>query len=468
MSKRGFMLSGEYRFMTRKTNGVLDFDYMPDDRETDEDRYHYIVKHSTFLSRQWGSRIVVDRVSDNRYFQDFGTSLAQTSLQFLRSFGTFTGVGRYWDFELMVDDFQILDDTITPQNRPYRRLPRLLFAVDQPLAGTGLFFGLDSELVNFDRDLGTTGTRMDFYPRMYWSKYSSWGFIKPSLGLRYTTYDLNLQGAPGEETPDRSTMIASLDSGLVFDRTTAGGNVQTLEPRLFYLYVPYKDQDQLPDFDTGEFTFGYSQLFNTNRFAGADRQGDANQLSLAVTTNHYNGVSGEVLWSLSLGQIFYFKDRRVQLGDRPPATADTSPFLGEFAWHLWSNFSAIAGLQWDWDHAEVMVGSVGFNYRGDKGERLRFEYRYRKDRVDQFDLRFFWPINERWRVLSRVNYSFADSDLLEVQGGLEYESCCWALRTVLRRYLKNRDGDYRDGIYFELNLKGLTSVGNRNQRLFYD
>ena len=468
LSKRGFMMSGNYRFMTRKTNGSLDFDYMPDDRKSDEDRYHYVVEHNAFMSRRWRSQIIVDRVGDDQYFQDFGTNLRQTSTQFLRSYGTLTGVGRYWDLEFMIDDFQVLDETITAENSPYRRLPRLLFSVDQPLAHTGLFFGLDSEIVNFDRDLGITGTRMDFYPRMYWSKYSSWGFIKPSVGVRYTTYDLNLKGAPGEETPDRGTMIASLDTGLVFDRTTAGGDVQTLEPRLFYLYVPYKNQNELPNFDTGEFTFGYSQLFNTNRFAGADRQGDANQVSLAVTTNHYSGVSGEALWSLSLGQIFYFDDRRVQLGETPSVTEDTSPFLAEFTWHLWSDFSAVAGLQWDWNRDELSVGNVGFRYRGKNGERLRFEYRYRRDRVDQFDLRFFWPINESWRVLSRVNYSFADSDLLEVQGGLEYESCCWALRTVVRRYLRNREGDYRNGIYFELNLKGLTSVSTQNQSLFDD
>jgi len=244
--------------------------------------------------------------------------------------------------------------------------------------------------------------------------------------------------------------------------------LQTLEPRLFYLFVPYREQDDLPIFDTGEFTFGFSQLFNTNRFAGSDRQSDANQMSLAVTTNHYDGVSGQALWSLSLGQIFYFDQRRVQLGDKPVIDEDLSPFLAEFTWRLWSNFNAVAGLQWDWERNRLDVGTMGFDFRGKKGERLRFEYRFRRDRVDQFDFRIFWPINESWRVLSRVNYSFADSDLLELQGGIEYESCCWALRTVLRRYLKNRDGDYRNGIYFELNLKGLTSVGTQSRQLFYD
>ena len=341
--------------------------------------------------------------------------------------------------------------------------------MDRPIGRTNLFFGLNSELVYFDRDIGDTGTRLDLYPNIYWSQYSSWGFIKPSIGVRYTGYNLDSDTVPGnDDSPSRSNLIASLDAGLVFDRTTGKGNMQTLEPRLFYLYVPYENQDDMPVFDTGEFTFGVSQLFNTNRFAGSDRQGDTNQLSLAVTSNHIDGQTGRQLWSLSLGQIFYFEDRRVQLDGRPPAQESTSPFLGEFNWYLTSRFSFVAAMQWDWHQNVVDVGAAGFAYRGKKGERLGFEYRYRRDRVDQFDFRFFWPINERWRVLSRINYSFADKDMLEIQGGLEYESCCWAIRTVLRRYLKNRDGDYRDSIYIELNLKGLASVGNKSQQLFRD
>jgi len=143
-----------------------------------------------------------------------------------------------------------------------------------------------------------------------------------------------------------------------------------------------------------------------------------------------------------------------------------SPFIAELAWQPMRRLSAVAGLQYGWEINRIEVGSLGLRWSGDNGGRVGFEYRFRRDRVDQFDFRFFWPINERWRVLSRINYSFADKDILEIQGGFEYESCCWAVRTVLRRYLKNRDGDYRDGIFFELNLKGLASLGTRSQDLF--
>ena len=306
------------------------------------------------------------------------------------------------------------------------------------------------------------------YPELYWHRYAHWGFIKPSVGYRYTSYDLDRMGQAGEDSPSRSLPIASLDAGLFFDRLGENGDSQTLEPRLFYLYVPFEDQNDLPDFDTGQFTFGFSQLFNTNRFAGADRQSDANQISVAITTRNFDGETGREKWSVAIGQIFYLESPRVYLDSPLESSSDFSPFIAEFTWHPSRQISTIAGLQYDWENNQFDVGSVGLRWSGNRGQRIGFEYRYRRQRVDQFDFRVFWPINERWRFLSRVNYSFADNDMLEIQGGVEYESCCWAVRTVVRRYLKNRDGDYRDGIFLELNLKGLASLGTRAQELFRD
>ena len=465
-TNRGFMLTAEYRFMTRKTSGTLDFDYLPDDKITGDDRYYYQFRHFSRPLRAWRTELLLDRVSDNQYFQDFGGSLFQTSRQFLRSSAAINGAGRYWNFEIMADDFQVIDESIRPQNEPYRRVPRLGFVVDRPFGRSGLSFGLDSELVYFDRDFGTTGARLDVYPKLFWHRYAHWGFVKPSVGFRYTSYNLDLAAATGDKSPDRSLPILSLDTGLYFDRFSENGDTQTLEPRLFYLYVPYKDQSMLPDFDTGEFTFGFSQLFNTNRFAGADRQSDANQVSVALTTRNYSGESGSEKWSFSVGQVFYFESPRVYLDEPQVDLGNYSPFIAEFAWYPSSRISTLAGVQYDWETSRLDVASMGVRWSGKKGQRIGFEYRYRRERVDQFDFRIFWPINERWRVLSRVNYSFADDDMLEIQGGIEYESCCWAVRTVFRRYLKNRDGDYRDGIFFELNLKGLASLGTRAQDLF--
>lgn len=463
---RGLMLTGEYRLMTKRTLGKLEFDYLHDDRDFPDSRYHYKLEQFAQPWRQWSTRLLVDRVSDDRYFQDFGSSIYQTSLQYLYSTATVTGAGRYWRLEMLADTFQVIDESVLPQNEPYKRLPRLLLQADKPFGSSGFGTSLDSELVYFQRDAGLTGARFDLLPSIYWEHHTSWGFIKPRAAYRYTAYGLDIQGQPGDDSPSRGVGIFSVDSGLVFDRANADGSTQTLEPRLYYLYVPYEDQDDLPLFDSGEMTFGFSQLFNTNRFSGADRQGDANQVALAVSTRNYDSTSGDMRWSVNAGQIFYLQSLRLQLEGKPEFSEDLSPFIAEFNWYASRRFSARTGAQWDWEQSQVDVTSFGVSYNGDQGLRASFDYRFRRDRVDQFDLRAYWPVNERWRLMSQVNYSFEDKEMLELQGGFEYESCCWAFRTVMRRYLKNRDGDYRNGIYLELNLKGLASIGTRSRNLF--
>jgi LPS-assembly protein len=465
---RGFMLTGEFRMLSRRSAGILEFDYLADDEQTGRNRHQYRVRHDTAINRQWRSTVLIHRVSDDQYFQDFGVSLAQTARQFLRSRASIQGGGRYWTFSLMADDFQVIDEAVSELREPYRRLPRLAYTLDRPLGRGGLRFALDSEIVGFDRDLGVTGVRTDLYPRLNWGLERRWGFVRASAGYRQTAYNLDLEGQPGDDRPDRGTEILSLDAGMYFERTGANGSLQTLEPQLFYLYVPYENQDALPDFDTAEFTFGFSQLFHTNRFTGADRQGDANQVTLALTTRSLNPETGRERWSLAAGQIFHIEEQRVGLGGNLPAGTDTSPLVAEFNWHPLARFTTRVGAQWNWETDKLDVGYFGFDYESERGSRAGFEYRFRRDRLDQFDFRYFWPVNERWRVLTRLKYSLEESDLLEAQAGFEYESCCWAVRLVSRRYLRSRFGDERDAIYLELNLKGLGSFGRRPPPLFYD
>jgi LPS-assembly protein len=466
---RGFMLTGELRNLSARSGSILEFDYLFDDRKTDRNRYHYTLHHDTAINRRWNSNVVVDRVSDDLYFQDFGLSLAQTARQYLRSRAGIDGGGRYWTFSLLADDFQVIDDSVAANREPYRRLPRIAYNLDRPLGRSGLQFVLESEVVNFDRQVGVTGFRSDFYPRLQWGMERYWGFLRSSLGYRHTAYQLDLDDVGGDSSPDRGTEIFTVDAGMYFEKTLASGQVQTLEPRVFYLYVPYENQDHLPDFDTAEFTFGFAQLFHTNRFTGADRQSDANRITLALGTRSLDPRSGRDRWSLNVGQIFHFDDLRVSLEPQAvPIGIDTSPLVAEFAWQPLTRFTGRIGVQWNWETRELDLGTFGVDYRSENGSRLGFEYRFRRDRLDQFDLRHHWTLNERWRALSRLKYSLEESDLLEAQAGIEYESCCWALRLIARRYLRSREGDERDALYIELNLKGLGSFGRQPPPLFYD
>jgi LPS-assembly protein len=242
--------------------------------------------------------------------------------------------------------------------------------------------------------------------------------MKPSVGYRSTAYELDWRGLPGETSPDRGMEIVSFDSGVFLEKDKGNGRTQTLEPRVFYLYVPYKNQQALPDFDSAPFTFGFSQLFHFNRFTGADLQSDANQLTLALTTRSISRVSGHELWSLSFGQIVYFEPQRVMptLLDEP-LDDSASPFIAEFVLNPTKGLSSRLAAQWDWQNSEIDVAILGVTHTASNGRRLGAEYRFRRDNLDQFDLRYYQPINERWRVMGRVNYSIQDSDLLSAEAG---------------------------------------------------
>jgi len=470
-TERGAMLTGEYRFITRRTLGNLSLDYMPDDSKSDISRYHYRFLHNYHISSRWQTQVLIARVSDDQYFQDFSNSLAEASRQYLRSTAGIYGGGHYWTLSVTADDFQVVDDSINIFNEPYTRVPRIVFDIDRPLGNRGLRLRLDSELVYFDRDfnIGPTGSRFDIYPRMEWNIGTSWGYMRPSAGYRYTSYELDWNGLPGDTSPDRGTEILSFDSGLFFERDNGKGRVQTLEPRLFYLYVPYKNQENLPDFDSALFTFGFSQLFHFNHFTGADRQSDANQLTLALTTRSANQRTGRELWSMSFGQIIYFENPRVLPADPgEPLDEDFSPFIAEFILNPTRQLSARINTEWSWKNSEFNVAVLNVTHTAANGRRLGAEYRYRRNSLDQFDLRYYQPINESWLVLGRVNYSLRDSDLLAAEIGFEYDSCCWGLRVVGKRFLRNRSNDHRDAIYIQLILKGLGGLGRRNAPLFYD
>lgn len=466
---RGAMVTAEYRFMSRRTGGSLDFDWLPADKKTRELRYHYRFGHGARLSERWRTAVVIDRVSDDQYFQDFANSLAAASRQYLRSKAGVYGGGHYWNFSVIADDFQVVDRSVRPTNEPYRRLPRIAFDLDRPLGFQGLRLQLDSELVYFDREVGVTGSRLDLLPMVEWNIGTNWGYMKPAVGYRFTSYDLDWRGQEGDTSPSRGTGILSFDTGVFLQRDGDKSRMQTLEPRLFYLYVPYVDQQDFPDFDSAPFTFGFSQLFHYNRFTGADRQSDANQLTLALTTRSFDNLAGRELWSLSFGQIAYFEDQRViSPGLGEPLDDNASPFIAEFVLHPTRRLRSRIAAQWDWNNSEIDVAILGITHTAKSGRRLGAEYRFRRDSLDQFDLRFYQPINDRWLVMGRVNYSLQDSDLLAAEAGFEYESCCWGLRLVAKRFLRNNEGDHRDAVYVQLVLKGLGNVGRRTAPLFYD
>ncbi|MDT8438440.1 MAG: LPS assembly protein LptD [Wenzhouxiangellaceae bacterium] len=462
---RGVMLGSEYRFLTRRQGGTFNFDYLPDDDELDRDRWLGRIRHGARLFGSWSSRLNFNRVSDEDYFLDLGNELESSAIQFLRSDFSVLGRGRNWNASATFDTFQVLDRDVRPANEPYDRLPRIVFDGDWPLAG-GLAVRLASEAVYFDRDLGVTGARLDATPEIAWRVVRPWGFFEPALGLRTTAWSLQDQETATDDTPTRVQPIASLDGGLVFERGAGDDYIQTLEPRLFYLYVPGREQDELPVFDARELTFGFGQLFATNRFSSADRQSDANQLSLAVTTRLIRNEDGRSLVDASVGQILFLDDASVGLRPNDQDSRDVSATIGEVNWNPSERFRVSAGLQWDFEDNETDVAAFGLSWKGQTQRQVQLGYRFRRDRVDQVDVRTRLPLTHKLNLIGRLGHSFEDSTTLEALGGIEYESCCWSLRASVRNFVNDRESGKRTAFYLELHLKGLGSLGRSPYNLF--
>jgi LPS-assembly protein len=464
ISDRGLMLGGEFRYLEPNYRGQIEFTYLNKDDNLGRDRGLYRVNHFQSLTAGWYATADLYRVSDRRYFEDFGDSLNLTAISLLRSAVRVDGRGDWWTFSTEADTYQVIDQLITPDVEPYSRVPRVYYAAETQNAN-GPVFGLRTEAVGFDRAVGVTGSRVDVQPYVSWPVVRPAYYLTPTLAYRYTSYDLDR----GRDTrPDRALPIVSLEGGLLFDRSARwfGRSAnQTLEPQAFYLYAPYRDQDDIPVFDTGELTFSFGQLFRGNRFSGADRQQDANQLSLALTSRISEDSTGIERLSASVGQIFYFRDQRVQLPSVAATTLTRSAYIGEINLGLTEEWTASAGLQWDPELSRTDLGAIRLSRRFADSGIVNLSYRFRRGLIEQIDSSAYLPLNERWKLIGRWNYSLKDRSNLEALAGFEYESCCWAARVLARRYLQNQLGQERSAIYFELEFKGLGSLGRQSEEL---
>jgi LPS-assembly protein len=239
---------------------------------------------------------------------------------------------------------------------------------------------------------------------------------------------------------------------------------------LFYLYVPFRDQDDIPLFDTTDIDRSYSWLFLDNRFTGADRLGDANQLTAALTSRFIDPDSGRERFYVSVGQIHYFEDREVLLEpDDLPETSSTSGPIAETRIALTDSLALRGSMQWDPELDNTRRSALDLRYQPDDGQLLGLSHRFARDTLEQIDFAFLWPIDEQWRILGRWNYSLDTSRSMDVFAGVEYDDCCWALRMVARdRRVDPGDEDTRASFYLQVELKGLANVGRNIDSLLRD
>jgi LPS-assembly protein len=460
MTERGAQVQGEYRYLTKIGSGTVAGEYLPNDKKFGAYRGAFRYQHAGRFARQWSNKIDYNWASDPDYFTDLGTNLAIASQSFLEQTGEVTYSGSGWTGLARLQNFLTLDETIAPQSRPYKRLPQLRISASERRRNHQFNPGGHGEFVSFDRNNSLTGNRVDLKPTVSFQQRDAAWFVVPKANLRFTHYDLENQAPTQSSNLIRTIPTASVDAGLFFERDWSmakRGFLQTLEPRLFYLYVPYQDQDELPIFDTGTFDFGFSQLFSENRFTGSDRVGDANQLSLALTSRFIDRGTGEEYLRLNVGQIRYFRDREVTLPGRPVETSSASPMVVDLTATVARKWQFHTGLQWDFHENRMNKNNTGLRYQPDSSRVFNLSYSFATNNFEQADTSIAWPIARNWRFVGRFAYSLKQKTIVGAFGGVEYESCCWAFRTVIRRYLSGTVT--ANAFFFQLEFKGLAGLG---------
>lgn len=534
MSNRGLQMTNLFRYLTTHDEGSLLVSYLPNDREfanfqtVTPQQFPYNSTNAPYLNQlandsnnrgaislhdvstwsdRWKGSLDLNYVTDDYYLQDFGTGVEAINTDQLLNQAEADYQDEHWQFLARAQGYQtlhVINDTFVQDQ--YERLPQLNLNASYPDEAYGLDYEFNSEWDNFQHvddffsgEPFPTGNRLHVNPQIKLPLVSSSAFLTPALGLDVTGYGIINNGVvnpSGTVTPDpgnpslnlvRTLPIFDIDSGIYLDRNFSIGQhdyKQTLEPRVFYLFVPQTNQNDIPVFDTTLPTFSYGQLFLTNRFAGYDRIGDANQLSLGITSRFLDGFSGEDKLDASIGEILYFQKHNVCLyvdcSDDPTINDSVSPLTGLLTFHPNLKWTASASAAWDpnqgvWNNAAAdlrytpapnYLFKVGYDYVIDGDVLSTADPDSSQNNLQRIDLGATLPITQHWNAIGDWNYNISHSHAQTYLYGVEYNSCCWAMRFIASRSLIGEDSngitDYRNSVYLQFLFKGLGSIGNND------
>ncbi|MBU1236000.1 MAG: LPS-assembly protein LptD [Gammaproteobacteria bacterium] len=461
LARRGLQLNSELRYLDYSYNGQARFEYLPNDRVAGIDRSAYAIVHSQALAPGLTADLNLNGASDDSYFADLSSRVAMVSqANLLRQGRLMYGAG-WWNATLMVQRYQTLQDPDAPVAVPYFRLPQFMLTAIRPDLPGGLQFNLTGEYDNFHHPTQVIGQRALLYPQVSLPMQTEAFYITPKVGVHYTRYNLDRQTAGVPDSLSRSVPISSIDSGMVFERSVDWFGrtlTQTAEPRFYYLYVPLREQSDIPVFDSGPIDFNFAQIFSENRYGGADRIGDANQLTAALVSRVIDPETGNELMRGAVGQRYYFKDQEVTLPGETARTNRKTDVLAAFSGRVMQKVQLDAGWQYSQFHSRTERASVGVRWQPEFGKVLNAAYRYTRDQVDQVDISGQWPVGGGWYGVGRYNYSVKDRRLVEGVLGMEYDAGCWMARIVLHR-LTTSTATTSTALYLQLELNGLARIG---------
>jgi LPS-assembly protein len=461
LGKRGIQLQTEFRYLEESFTGVDNLEYLPSDNQNGKNRYYANLTHQHNIGHGWSAGYSLEKVSDNQYFADLSTLITNTSRVNLPQQFNVDYVDETWRLNVLAQQFQTLDGA----SYPYQRLPQMTLNGNKSYGN--LNANLYSELVVFDRNnnatLAVTGTRATVYPSVSLPMNQSYGYMIPKLGIHYTSYQLD-NDPNNNNAYNRTLPIASLDSGLFFDREFNIANrayTQTIEPRLFYLYIPNSNQANMPVFDTGQSDLNFSTLFSENQFNGNDRINNANQLSLTLTARLIETDTGTQRLSATIGQRYYFNDQKVALDYNNTSSfrsRKSSDILAGLNTNLKTHWNVDAFWQYNTDDSNFVSSTISSRYTPEPGKALNLSYSYRRDSIEQVDLSAQWPLGKGWYGIARANYSMLDKRIIETLAGLEYDAGCWQTRTVAQR-INTATSDTVYALFFQIELGGIASIG---------
>ncbi|OFZ67630.1 MAG: organic solvent tolerance protein [Betaproteobacteria bacterium RBG_16_56_24] len=459
MLKRGLMLNNEFRYMGAGYAGEVQADALPHDALVNRSRERVSLKHHQALTGGLSGYIDFNRVSDDDYFRDLAGSINATSQVNLMREGVLSYQTGLWTTAARAQHFQTLQDPSAPIVAPYARLPQVTVGTQQVRSGANLTFA--GEYVDFSHPTLLSGRRMVLNPGVSYPLLNDPAvFVTPRIGLHSTYYALEANNPGGLQNASRTLPILSVDSGVAFERE---GNlfgadyVNTLEPRAFYVFVPYRDQSLLPNFDSAQADFSFTQMFTENRFFGSDRIGDADQVTLAATTRWLEKSNGAERLKVTVGERFSFRTPQVNLVT-PAASTNKSDILMAVTGQVTRAWSLDSEFQIDPNQSHTQRYNIAARYRPEAGKVLNLGYRFARNTLRQADVSMQWPVFNRWHAVGRWNYSLQDGRTLEAIAGLEYNQSCWTMRLVAQRFTTATQ-EYNTGLFMQLELNDLVKVG---------
>ena len=469
MARRGVQLRSEFRYLEPSYRGDLQAEYLPNDNVTGVNRHLFKFNHAQTFANGWAGSLDLNKVSDGKYFSDLTTHIALTSQTYLTRQATLSrggawGNGGTYSFSALAQGWQTLQsDPLAPLTPPYGRRPQLTFtAQNQDVLRSD--FDFYSSYTDFSHPTLVNGRRAVAYPSLSLPLTAPYGFVTPKIGVHATRYVIDQNNTA--VLPDKSRVLPTFtaDSGLLFER---GANffgksyTQTLEPKLYYVYIPYRDQSLMPNFESGVQDINFASIYSENQFSGHDRINNANQLTLGVNSRLIDPDTGVEFLRVGVAQRYYFSPQRVGV----PGVAlrsnqsSKSDLLAALSGNIAPHWTADFGWQYNTDTAATQRMSVAARYQPQPGKVLNLAYRHQVDSFRQFDISGQWPIVSKWTAVARWNYSTQDKRLLEAVAGLEYDGGCWAFRIVGHR-LSTATNTSTSAVFVELELNGVTRVGS--------